>query len=245
MFLQTVSQLLREKGISKSDLSRMGGIPYTTIDGWYKKGTTGVRLETLRKLTSFFDVSFDYLVTGQDTSGLTRKEEIVMSKYRKLDEHGQRLITLALDEELRRIREEQPQPEYSPEQAEREIPLYLTLAAAGYAAPLDGVDYEMLTVGPGVPAAAQFAMKITGDSMEPVINDGQIVYCVKEGANLFDGDIGIFCVDGSYYCKRYQTDDNNNVYLISENRNRADADLTIWSSGNRSLMFVGKVLTAA
>ncbi|MDR0936554.1 MAG: helix-turn-helix domain-containing protein [Oscillospiraceae bacterium] len=242
MFLETVNQLLREKGITKSELSRNGHIPYTTIDGWYKKGTAGVRLETLKKLTSYFDVSFDYLVTGQDTNGLTRKEEIVMSKYRKLDEHGRRIITLALDEELRRLREEQPKT-YEPSVAERQIPLYLTLAAAGYTAPLDGVDYEMLTVGEGVPSNAQFAMKISGDSMEPNINDGEIVYCAKDGASLYDGDVGIFCVDGSYYCKRYQTDDNNNVYLVSDNRKRADADLTIWGSGNRSLMFIGKVLT--
>ena len=36
-------------------------MPYTTIDGFYKKGSENAKLSTLKKLCSYFDCSLDYL----------------------------------------------------------------------------------------------------------------------------------------------------------------------------------------
>jgi SOS-response transcriptional repressor LexA len=242
MFLQTITHLLEEKGISKSELARQSGIPYTTIDGWYKKSFDGVRLETLQKLANFFDVSIDFLVNGA-AEQLTLEETRLVSKYRRLDRHGKRITDYVIDEELRRIATEQHEKlSYSTVSEEiKMIPLYLTAAAAGLATPIEGNDFEMIEVGPKVPRRAQYAIRISGDSMEPMISDGDIVYCAKDGISLSDGDVGIFCVDGAYYCKQYRTD-GDNMYLISVNRNRSDTDITIWGSGNRRATFLGKVL---
>ena len=49
---------------------------------------------------------------------------------------------------------------------------------------------------------ADYAVKISGRSMEPTISDGQIVL-VKQVQQLENNDIGIFIVDGSTMCKRY------------------------------------------
>ena len=46
-----------------------------------------------------------------------------------------------------------------------------------------------------VPAGADFALRINGDSMEPVYNDKQIVW-VEKTTDLHIGEVGIFIVDG-------------------------------------------------
>lgn len=60
-FLDKLDYLMREKNINKSQLSKESGVPYTTIDGFYKKGTENIKLSTLKKLASYFDCSLDYL----------------------------------------------------------------------------------------------------------------------------------------------------------------------------------------
>ena len=53
--------LMKERGINKAELARASGIPYTTIDGFYKKGAENAKLSTLKKLCAFFNCSLDYL----------------------------------------------------------------------------------------------------------------------------------------------------------------------------------------
>ncbi|MEI3304947.1 MAG: hypothetical protein V8R40_02280 [Dysosmobacter sp.] len=55
------------------------------------------------------------------------------------------------------------------EQEPRVIPLYRSPAAAGYAAPVFGEDFDYLPVKGDVPAGAEFAVRIQGDSMAPCI----------------------------------------------------------------------------
>ncbi len=62
-FLNKLDGLMEEKKLNKSSLSKACGIPYTTIDGWYKKGYEGLKLTTLRKLSDFFGVSLDYWIS--------------------------------------------------------------------------------------------------------------------------------------------------------------------------------------
>ena len=61
-FTEKLDYLMREKGINKSILSKESGIPYTTIDGFYKKGSDNTKLSTLIKLCKYFGVSLDDLV---------------------------------------------------------------------------------------------------------------------------------------------------------------------------------------
>ena len=88
---------------------------------------------------------------------------------------------------------------------------------------------------------ADFAVRITGDSMEPYIHDDSIVL-VKRGATIYDGDIGLFFVDGDMKCKQYCQDYLGNVYLFSLNRARKDADVTISASSGITICCFGKVL---
>lgn len=65
-FLEKLNQLMKKNNLNKSTLSKSSGIPYTTIDGWYKKGYDGLKLSTLKKLSNFFNTTLDYWVTSDE-----------------------------------------------------------------------------------------------------------------------------------------------------------------------------------
>lgn len=84
---------------------------------------------------------------------------------------------------------------------ERELPLFLLAASAGTGEFLDSVAHEMVVVGSEVPEKASFGIRLHGNSMEPRYMNGQIVW-VYRTEELFDGEIGIFYLDGQAYCKK-------------------------------------------
>ena len=123
----------------------------------------------------------------------------------------------------------------------RYIRHYTTAAAAGYAAPIEGEDYELIPCGDEVPARADFCIEISGDSMEPYIHDGQRIY-VKRDESLRPFDVGVFFVDGDVYCKQWCMDYRGTTHLLSANPAREDASLHIERDSGRSLICFGKVL---
>lgn len=86
-----------KKGISKLQLSKDSKIPYTTIVGFYTKGTDNVKLSTLRKLADYFQCSLDYLVDDNECNNLENAiddneiKELVDMIY-KLDEDDKKAI---------------------------------------------------------------------------------------------------------------------------------------------------------
>ena len=61
-FLEKLNYLMEIHGLNKNTLSKSCDIPYTTIDNWYKRGYDGLKLTTLKKLSSFFGVSLDFWI---------------------------------------------------------------------------------------------------------------------------------------------------------------------------------------
>ena len=125
----------------------------------------------------------------------------------------------------------------------RVIPLYTSPAAAGFAAPVFGEDYELIPVTGDVPPGAELAVRIQGDSMAPVIADGAVIYVNHDPVQ--SGDVGIFCVDGDMLCKQYYRDPLGMVYLFSLNRKRADMDVIFHRGSGRSLTCFGRVMLHA
>ena len=88
---------------------------------------------------------------------------------------------------------------------------------------------------PCIPVGVEFGIRISGDSMEPTINDGDIVF-VKRQPGIELGEIGIFIYDGDAYCKKLVYRDNH-YYLRSVNGKYKDIPL----SGD-DIYCVGKVV---
>ena len=58
--LDKLDYLMKINGLNRHSLSVKSGIPYTTIDGWYKKGYHMMKLDSLKKLSTFFHVTLNF-----------------------------------------------------------------------------------------------------------------------------------------------------------------------------------------
>ena len=87
------------------------------------------------------------------------------------------------------------------EMQRRLIRLYDVPVAAGTGSFLDSEYYEDFEIDETVPAEADYAVKVSGDSMAPRFVDSQIVF-IREQQTLEIGDIGIFELDGDAYIKK-------------------------------------------
>jgi len=87
------------------------------------------------------------------------------------------------------------------ESPRRYIRLYDIPVAAGSGLYLDSDAYTDFEVDETVPDNADFAVKVSGDSMEPRFIDGQIIF-IKEQQSLEIGEIGIFELNGDSYVKK-------------------------------------------
>ena len=109
------------------------------------------------------------------------------------------------------------------------IPLRLEAVSAGSGEYVGDVAYEWLETDVG---DADYALRIAGDSMEPLVGDGEIVLVAKTEI-LGNGDVGIFYLDGEQYCKRLVGN-----RLVSENKKYGDIDI----SNSDCFRILGKVV---
>lgn len=80
-----------EKGINKSILSKESGIPYTTIAGFYAKGTDNVKLSTLKKLSRYFNCSIDFLTNEDVPSSMTAhldRKDFTEEQWRRIKSYA-------------------------------------------------------------------------------------------------------------------------------------------------------------
>ena len=90
--------LMKERNINKADLARESGVSYTTIDGFYKKGSENAKLSTLKKLCTYFNCTLDYLadddVGDQPTTIAAHKdgENFTPDELAKIEEYKKLLL---------------------------------------------------------------------------------------------------------------------------------------------------------
>ena len=152
---------------------------------------------------------------------LSNREIILVQKFRVADDDIKKTVENVLDGvSLRR---------------KKIIPLFCAAAGPGEPPSQDGFeDYEVDEDSP-----ARFAVKISGDSMEPEFHAGDIVLCHRKRPEI--GEIAVMMVDGYIYVKQYITD-GVNIYLRSLNRKRKDCDVDLWASGDQRVEGYGTVI---
>lgn len=241
-FGERLRQRREELGISRTELADRLGVSRSAV-GNYETGVSAPKEEVLLRLFDALHVDPNYLYRDSFRAvgfSCSDEEKRLLEKYRGLSMTGRRTVHALVDSLSQwqtELQSEQPATE------PRLIPLYFSPAAAGYAAPAFGEDYELISVAGDVPPGAELAVRIQGDSMEPLITDGSVVYVNHDP--LQNGDVGIFCVDGDMLCKQYYKDPLGMVYLFSLNRRRADADVIFSRGSGRSLTCFGRVIMHA
>ena len=231
-----------ELALSRPQLAERLGVTPSTVSN-YEIGVSFPKEEILLRLFDCLEIDPNTLFQDSFRHGrsvLTQKERQLLEQYRSLSSAGREGISAVL-KTLLAYQAELERP--APERESRVIPLYRTPAAAGYAAPVFGEDFDYLAISDEIPQAAEFAVRIQGDSMVPYIADGDVVYVNRDP--LAAGDVGIFCVDGEMFCKQYYKDPAGTVYLFSLNRARSDADLVLTAGSGRTLVCFGRAILHA
>lgn len=258
-FLEKLDFLMDKCGLNKRTLSLKSNIPYTTIDGWYKKGYEGLKLTTLRKLVDFFDTTLDYWIKDEITDpnyGKTNNFKIsyeemkYIEKYRSLDSYGQETVSYILEREADRVSKTRTNElnethkslsQYQPislnqiSKGKKTLYRFPDLASAGNGEYLfNSIPSETIEVDEDRAIGADFAIGVSGDSMEPVLYSGDIV-TVQKTNNVECDDIGLFVIDNECFIKIFKGD-----HLHSLNEKYPDIPFGAYSD----IRCIGKIVGA-
>lgn len=245
MWLDKFNEMRAKSGLSLDELAAKSGVPKGTLAKISAGITRAPTLENMRSLVYAMGYTLADLDEIQKAPSDELSEEAVKvaRDYSELDQPGKNVVRVVIAEEGKRVTAERERRQVAPAEPQetRYIPLYYTPAAAGLTSPAEGEDFEYVEVGKDVPWNTDFAVKIAGDSMEPYIRDGAIVYVNRQP--IMNGDVGIWCVDGEMICKQYYKDRNGNTHLLSLNRNRKDADRYIEAENHDTVIaYYGRVI---
>ena len=167
-----------------------------------------IDVDIVSKLSLELNVSIEQLILGKENSlsiRLSKDEQELVDYYNRLPP-TEKIKLVARAEAIADVYKEQG------EAAEREEPTieirhsyYKVSAGTGYN--LDDYNQWDTIEVPDTPEAnkADFALTISGDSMEPVYYNGDIVL-VRSQSAVDNGEIGIFIVEDSGYIKKYGGD---------------------------------------
>lgn len=227
MFHTIFTDLCYAKGMSPTATLKKLGISTSKLTAWKNGSLPSASILIL--LSEFFDVTIDFLLTGENkisSDNLTQNEMELLRLYSILSDSGKAWLKKRAEvlAELEKFPQEQDDRVIEQGKPETRYIEYSTLkVSAGTGQYLDtGLTEQLKIVKNDITADASFAVKITGDSMEPLYEDGEIVL-VKSQPTVELGEVGIFIVGGLGYIKKLGKD-----RLISVNPNYDDILFHEW-----------------
>ena len=197
-----IIDLCNQKGWSLSEFARKLDLPKSSISRYFNKS----RQLPINKINLFSDtlgVSSEYLL------GIKISNNDLLDIYNKLDSNRQSKV---YDYASRQLDEQNG--------IQEDKVVYLVRgrqSAAGSMIHVDDVDAEMGVLPSSiVPNGANELVRITGDSMEPLIEKGSEVY-LRYQPTVEDGEVAIVRIEDEGVTCKYLYRDGKNVILKSEN----------------------------
>lgn len=189
------------------------------------------RLSSVRVLADYFDVPLDYF---------NGNEAKILPIYNKLEEPRQEKVLNYAKEQL----EEQENSNIismfdKPQDDEDYITDYVEgLVAAGHGTfQEDNLHMEVRLRANDVPNEYDTIAKVAGDSMEPLIEDNDLLF-IKVTSQVDINSIGIFQINGKNFVKKLKRDYDGSWYLQSLNSGYEEIHL----SENDNIRTIGKVV---
>jgi len=224
MGLEKINEFKKQKGLTNAQLAQMTGLTISTVDKITSGHNTNPKLGTVEAICKAVGCTISDLL-GENLNNNTShtilkysfKEDNIVKKYRTLDVYGQKTVDVVLESEYERCTSipEEEKPEII------QIKLSQLPASAGTGVDLYAENYEIMSVrASDLTKQADFAVKVSGDSMESTFFDGDILL-IESMPLKNKGDIGIFVVNGDGFVKEYGGD-----RLISHNDKYPDIKLT-------------------
>lgn len=199
-------KIARNANLTYRKWSELSGVPEGTLNKILYGSTTNPKIDTIMSLLNCLGLSLknidpSYLKEMDDLSD----EKELIHLYKNLSDSGKKVILKDI-ENLTAYEMELPVNQDKPY---RELQVFLLPASAGIGSPLD--DYSSYEFKPFpvsiIPSGTKFAVRITGDSMEPQYYEDDIVF-VKPTDYLKDADIGIVIINNEGYIKEYNQTKN-------------------------------------
>ena len=262
-YISRIKQIKSERRITNEELSDMTGIPLGTLSKILAGISDSPKLSNIVAICAALGCTLDYIVSGTPENNnnytLTDGEIKLVENFRSLDTHGKEMVTLVLDKECDRIRSDayssgaqrakvlRPITRKTEQSAfsqsampyglgKREIQLFDMPVSAGTGVFLDDSLAEDIVIPDNSKTrGADFAVRISGRSMEPKYHDGDILL-VQDCEAVENGELAIFVLDGSGYFKMFGGD-----RLISLNPEFDDIPLTDFAEVSCCGKVVGKL----
>ena len=230
-YIDRIKKLKNEKKITNDRLSELTGIPLGTLSKILAGISDSPKLVNIIAIAQALDCSVDYLVSGEpkNTNNYTLgvDEISLIEGYRSLDGFGQELVRMIIEKERERVgaygspdvsAENMSKTKTakilpaigsvsaSPRVGKRSLLLYDLPVSAGPGVYLDDSTAESISIPDNEKTEiADFALRISGNSMEPKYHDGDILL-VENCDSVEIGELGIFILDGNGYFKKYGGD---------------------------------------
>ena len=233
-YIERIKKVKSQKKITNEQLSSMTGIPLGTLSKIMAEISDSPKFSNVLAICNALGVSVNYAVTGEPDNEnnclLDSGELNFIENYRKLDTHGRELVALVLNKEAERITKanygigtadgqskeakiispKKGKSTYIPSSHQfggrRTITLYDMPVSAGTGQYLDGIGSEEITIPDTTRTqAADYALRISGNSMEPKYHNGDMLL-IQNTDSVEIGELGIFILDGDGYFKKFGGD---------------------------------------
>ncbi|HHA0275905.1 TPA: LexA family transcriptional regulator [Staphylococcus aureus] len=234
-FKDRLKQIMSERKISQSELSRRTGIGRNSISD-YLNGKYEAKQDKVFELAKALNVNEAWLMGFDISKNRNIENNDITSIYSKLTPPRQSNVLKYATNQL----EEQNNDSdnlvdfNSYIQEKSEVDIY-GCASAGIGERLYNEPISKEFVRGYVPAH-DIALKVNGDSMEPLFKNGQIIF-IEKSHTIKDGQIGVFIINGDAYVKKVYVEDNR-LTLVSLNKKYKD----LYFYDNESVRLVGKVI---
>lgn len=234
--ISLIQEEAKKKGMSMSELARRVGIAKSTMSRYFNK-TREFPLNKADDFARIFNITPEFLLGIQKES---KERPEILTIYNQLEEpRREKVLDFAnaqLDEQesskVASIFEKVSNEDYIIDYVEG-------LVAAGHGTfQEDNLHMEVRLRAEDVPEDYDTIAKVAGDSMEPMIEDNDLLFI--RGTNQVDiNDIGIFQINGKNFVKKLKRDYNGGWYLQSLNNSYEEIHLT----ENDDIRTIGEVVS--
>lgn len=197
IFSQNLKYYMYKYDVDRNALCDTLGFKYMTVSDWIN-AKTYPRIDKIEILANYFNIKKSDLVEKQ-----TDKQIDILPVYNQLTDIRKHKVYSYAQQQL-------------DEQNKKRSIYVVGTSAAGE--PIEYGDFDSEMIQTDVPAKADKAIHIKGDSMEPKIASNSIIF-YHEQPTLEIGEIGIFEINGSAVtCKKYYVDyESKKIILKSIN----------------------------
>lgn len=237
---QQLRELIELKYGSVRQMALKIDMPASTINSILNRGILKSNVDNIFKICSALDIRPESLAEGMDFHKQDENSSDIVAIYNQLDEDRQANVvdyaTTLLNEQVSMkattVLEKYKNDDYIIDYVEG-------LVAAGHGTfQEDNLHMEVKLRAEDVPESYDTIAKVAGDSMEPLIEDNDLLF-IKVTSQVDINSIGIFQINGKNFVKKLKRDYDGSWYLQSLNSGYEEIHL----SENDDIRTIGEVVS--